>query len=657
MQRLIFLLTVLFVLALSQPGKAQDNSFPESWSRTAQKHTVPTGNMYNVPFFMLYYREIVDFNISNSDKAEGYSYYQTLYKSLQVQQALNKDSFSSIQIQLKPNEEARGLHVRKIGADGTVTSLEKSVRVSPSRTGNTTISINNLDIVKGDEVEYELLVKVRGAYAGNMIIQSDIPCAEAHFKLIAPKNMEFLVRSNQSNITPGEDLKDNNRIYSLTTHNVPSIPLNPLYNVKPFLLRVEYGLHNITENGKSTVITWSDFGKSTYVPYVAISKQEAKLVEKELDNIPFLKQRYPMPQLIYMIEQYLKTTYDLTEDQDMFGEPGNLATAIRNKRTDKQGMIKLFNSFFYFLNIPCQMMFTSSRSELPLSKDLVNPALAENNLIYFPTLGQALAPTEMDTRFPCYPSNWINLLAVRSRDTLVNDQNQVLTDLMNTPMPAYTLSNISTDATLTDFNNPTWEITQSFGGYAGINLKRAFTRAGSDVSMRNGTFNSILPLSSDERKVLKYSATNETFTYQPMDKPVVVNSTLLTASLITNEADGSKHIKLGELLSGSLLMNPIMPVGHYPVELAFPFYFETRLHLDIPQGYKIKNKDDFAANITNAADKLGLKMRMVQDGQKVHLFVIQYFKDVSFNGTDKDLFRKILERVLILKQQELTLIK
>ncbi|MBV8255446.1 MAG: DUF3857 domain-containing protein [Chitinophaga sp.] len=657
MQRLIFLLTVLFAIALSQPGKAQDNSFPDSWSRTAQKHTVPTGNMYHVPYFTLFHREIIDFNITNGDKAEGYTFYQTLYKSLQVQQALNKDSFSSIQIQLKPNEDARSLHVRKIGADGTVTPLEKSVRVNPSRTGITTISINNLDVEKGDEIEYELLVKNRGAYAGNMVIQSDVPCAEAQFKLIAPKNMEFLVRSNQPQIAPGEELKDNNRIYSLTTHNVGAIPINPLYNVKPFLLRVEYGLHNITENGKSTVVTWEDFGKASYVPYVAINKQEAKLVEKELSNIPFLQQRYPLPQLIYMIEHYLKTTYDLTEEQDMYSEPGNFATAIRNKRTDKQGMIKLFNSFFYYLNIPCQMMFTSSRSEIPLSKDLVNPSLAENILIYFPTLGQALAPTEMDTRFPCYPSNWVNLLAVRSRDTLVNDQNQVLTDLMNTPLPAYTLSNISTDATLTDFNNPTWELTQSFGGFAAINLKRAFTRAGSDVSMRNGTFNSILPLSSDERKVLKYSATNETFTYQPLDKPVVVNSTLLTSSLLTNEADGSKHLKLGELLSGSLLMNPIMPPGQYPVELAFPFYFETRLHLDIPQGYKIKNKEDFAADITNAADKLGFKMRMVQDGNKVHLFVIQYFKDVSFNGADKDLFRKILERVLILKQQELTFVK
>ncbi|WP_291913381.1 DUF3857 domain-containing protein [Chitinophaga sp. CB10] len=652
MQRLIFFLITLCWIALSQPGKAQDNKFPDVWPRNAVKHPVPGGPQYNVPFFTLIQRETFDFNVNNEDKAAGIAYYHKLYKSIQIQQTLNRDSFNSVQFSVPGSEETRSLNVRKISADGTATNLARNARAVNNNAGGTTISIEGLEANAGDEIEYELTTKASG-YAGAFIMQSEIPTAEALFRLTAPKTMKFNFSSNIPGAAPAVSEEGNSNVYTFTRENVAPIRSNPLYNVKPVLARLEFALAEITEGSKTTKINWQDFGKETFIPYAAINKQEARLVEKELGNLPFLKQRMPLPQLLYLLEQYMKNNYQLTPP-DPYQQPGDLVEAIRTKRTDKMGMIKLMNAFLYYLNIPTHVLFTSARDEIPLQKDLVNPQLASNVLLYFPTLGQAMAPGEPESRFPCYPANWINLLAVRCHDTLIGDKSEVLTDLINTPLPDYTFSNISMDASLTDLNNPTWEVTQSYGGYAAANVKRGFERAGNDESRKNAAFNSILPLEPAMRKVVSYSATNETFNNYPLDKPVVVKSKLSTPSLVENKGTG-KNIKVGNLLSGSLILNPVMPEDTLPVQLAFPFYFETRLHIDIPQGYKVMNKDDFSASIGDKNEHLGMKMRLVQDGNKAHIFVVQYFKLVDFKGADKDLFRKIVERVQILKQQELIL--
>ncbi|MBV7531139.1 hypothetical protein [Chitinophaga sp. sic0106] len=652
MQRLIFLLITLSWITLSQPGKAQDNKFPDVWPRNAVKHPVPAGAQYNVPYFTLIYRETFDFNVNNEDKAAGVAYYHKLYKSIQIQQTLNRDTFNSIQFSVGPNEDTRSFNIRKISADSTVVNLARNARAVNNNAGGTTISVEGLEANAGDEIEYELVTKATG-YAGVFTMQSEIPCAEALFRLTAPKTMKFTFSSTVPQATPTATEDGNSNVYTYTQENVMPIRNNALYNIKPALARLEFALAEITTGSKTTKINWQDFGKETFIPYAAITKQEARLVEKELSNLPFLQQRIPLPHLLYLLEQYMKTNYQLIPT-DPYLNPGDLSAAIRTKRTDKMGMIKLMNAFLYYLNIPTHVLFTSSRDEIPLQKDLVNPELASNVLLYFPTLGQAMAPGEPESRFPCYPANWINLLAVRCHDTLIGDKSEVITDLINTPLPDYTLSNISLDATLTGLNNPSWDVTQSYGGYAAINVKRGFERAGNDEGRRNAAFNSILPLEPAARKVTSYSATNELFTSQPLDKPVVVKSKLNTPTMVENKGAG-KNIKVGELLSGSLILNPVMPDDTLPVQLAFPFYFETRLHIDIPEGYKLMNKDDFAANIGDKNENLGMKMRLVQDGNKAHIFVVQYFKLVDYKGADKDLFKKILERVLILKQQELIL--
>ncbi|NIG53500.1 DUF3857 domain-containing protein [Chitinophaga sp. Cy-1792] len=658
MQRLIFFLTFSCLLTLSRPGKAQDGSFAEGWTKDARKHTVPTGQMYNVPYFLLLTREIVNFNIDSRDKADGYSYYQTLYKSLQIQQDLDPDKFDNLEIKLKSYEEPRSMHIRKISADGTATDLERSVRLNRNRDGSSEIKVTGLALRKGDELEYELISKVRGAYAGIMTIQSDIPCAAAEFRLMTPKTMEFLVKSNAADVSPTESLEGNSRLYAATVHNIPPIVVNDLYNVQSFLTRIEFGLFSITENGKTSKLTWDDFGKQTYVPYVALSKNEAKQVEKELGSLPFLKNRMPVQQTIYMVEQYVKSNYEVYQYPGEFDQPGDLAVAIRAKRTDKVGIIRLLNAFYYYLNIPTQLLFTSARDNVPLSRDYINPDLAENTLIYFPNQGQAMAPTDFSSRYPCYPTPWINQLAVRCRDTLVGQESQVLTDMMNTPIPPYTFSNISLDATLTDFNNPTWDITQSLGGYAGLNVKNVFTRTAKnhDDNERNKVLNAIIPISPEERKVVKFEASNEVFTAQPMDQPAVLKSTINTPKLIVSQ-NNTKELRLGEMLAGAIVLSPNLPPAGFPVQLAFPFYYESRIHLDLPAGYKIKNKADFNVNINSKDEKLGLKMRIVQEDSKVHIYLIEWFKDVDFYNQDKETFQQVIQRVNILRQQVLTLEK
>ena len=655
MKKWVLLLAVAVIAILPLTLQAQVNSyFPEIWKEKPVLHTVAATDD---PYTTLDYRIVRDFNVSAREKADGYTHYKTIYKNIKVNTQAGADSLTQLIMSAEYNEDLRGLRLRLLHSNGEVTELNDQVRMVMLSDHRKAIIANNLEVEPGCELEYELNLKVLYNYSGSEYLQSGIPANKVSFTLVAPKNLDFRVKTSPGLPAPTDSTAGNNQYYRLSLRNVPALKNNDLFFYMPQLKRIDFALNRAIEGKDTTNVTWQQFGENNYVPIVAVSKQEYKQLEKELAKWPFLKLRLPTTQLIYLVEQYIKTNFELTAPSET-NETIDLISILRSRRAEEAGFTRLMNAVYYMLNIPTQVLFTSSRDSILLDSQLVYPQLPAHVLLYFPTVQQALAPTEMDTRFPCYPPLWTGIPALRCRDTLVNQESKVLTDFISTPIAPYTLSSITMDATLKSVKDAAWEVKQSFGGYPASNIKNAFTNTGSTQEGKLSVYNAILPFIAGVRKPTAIKVENETFNNHMLDKPLTLTSTLLTPSLI--EDKGTQiNIHLGQLLGGTLSVNIPLPAADLPVQITFPYYQEKRVTINIPAGYTVANKGVFSADISGKGPQpaLGYKMRCEQDGSQLHIFIVEWYRQTDFSGEDKEVFRQLLSRVGALQQQDLELVK
>ncbi|MCW3463604.1 hypothetical protein [Chitinophaga nivalis] len=651
MKQFRFLLATFAVAILPVTLSAQVNKYyPDIWKEQPQaRTTVTTADPYTVADHKIVY----DFNVTNRDKAEGYANYKTIYKSIHINTKMGADSLLQIVLPLEAIESLRGLRVRAVFPDGHVTNLQDQARKFPMTDGRSAIVVNNLALQTGCDLEYELILKMSSDYTGAEYLQSGIAVQQVDFMLVSPKEMQFKV-VGRNGVLPGTDSTAGNiRFQLFSLKQVPALPVNDLFFYLPQLQRVDFGLQQVVYGKDTTKRTWQLFGEAAYVPYVAVSNTEYKQLEREMARWPFMKYRLPMSQLIYQVEHFIKSNYALTYYGDAY-ESSNLTDIIRNKEASRTGYVRLMTAAYYLLNIPMHVLYTSSRDSIPLDPQLVNGAMARNVLLYFPTEQQALAPLETNTRYPCYPPLWSNTLALRCRDSLVGKESKVLTDFITTPSPSYTLSNVSLDATLPSLDTPVWQITQSFGGYPGENVKAAFSKVSNETE-RNSVYNAILPFAAGTRRPISVNASNEKFTIQTLEKPVVVTSTLSTPSLV-ERTPVQINIKLGSLLGGTQHYDMDLPPGNLPVQTAFPFYQEKRVHINIPAGYKVANRDDFNAEL-GTANVLGYKMRCEVVNNQVHIFIIEWYRQTDFSNNAKQSFAQMIGRIKVLQRQELILAK
>ncbi|CAL1516899.1 DUF3857 domain-containing protein [Chitinophaga sp. MM2321] len=656
MKHLIFFLAIIAVIAVFPlHTKAQiNNYFPETWKDDPH---VSNQEQTLKPYTILEYRIARDFNITSRDKADAYTNYKTIYKKVRINTTAGADSLTQLVLSMDTYEALRSFRVRVIFPDGKVANLNEQTRTVKLSDGRQAIVVNDLSLQSGCELEYEMNLKIQFDIAGTEYLQSGLEAQQVQFTLVAPKSLQFLFKSVNGVPAVTDSTAGNNVFHNIAMQQVPGLVANDLFFYMPQLQRVDFALSAAISGRDTSRVTWQDFGEEAYVPYVAVSKAEYKQLEKELSKWPFLAHRMPVPQLIYQVEQYIKTNYTLRQADDVYEAP-NLTAIIRSKSADKAGMVRLMTAAYYMLNIPVQMLFTSARDTLPLDKNIINKPLAKNILLYFPNQQQALAPTETDTRFPCYPPLWANCLALRCRDTLAGTESKVLTDFINTPVPAYTLSNITTEATLRSLTDPAWEVNQSFGGYAAESLKTAFTKA-NNTELRNSVLNAVLPFAPGTRRPAAVEAHNETFNNVPLSSPVVITSTLHTPGIAIQQGT-QLNIKIGQLLGGNIDYNLAMPGGTHPIQISFPYYQEKRVHIDIPAGYKVANKADFAASIehnTGSQPALGFKMRCEQENNRLNIYTIEWYSQTDYTGEDKKTFEEMIRRLKTLQQQELILTK
>jgi hypothetical protein len=583
----------------------------------------------SAPVTLLKHIAIRDFNRTT---AEG-SHYRTVYKRMRINTTKAADSLVQLLMPLEPYEHIKSIDARVIYPDGHIVKVP-ALKIYISGKAET-LRISPLQLVSGCELEYDMIIEEMTTWAGFEYMQSTTPCEEATFMLVLPPNMLF--RTRGSNGFP--DVKDSiafNGIhyFHATAYHVPAFFPGDLYYYNTWLQRTEFSLRETT---------WEQPAKDQFLQYVYIEKPEYKKLEKEVRKWEFLKNNPPLPALIYLVEQQIKSQYKLIDNPDD-AVLSDINVILSTKTCNETGIVKLMASVYYLLGIHTQILFTSGRESIPLDSSIVNIELANNILIYFPELHQALAPASAYTRFPFYPASWTGILALRCRDTLIDKKAEALVDFIRTPSIDYTKNNISLEATI-DINTlgvNDVKLKQTVGGHPGMAIKTII--GNTPIASLKEQYNSMLPTGAIRVSGLAHKMQNGYWDQPVADAPFILESAFKTDS-----------INIGMLINGLVQQYVSMPPANIPVEMAYPFYQESRINITIPEGYKLTNTADYIVDIPGTS--LGYKITCKQEDNKITIYALKWFKKSSYNNEEKKVFEQILEADNDMKNKRLYISK
>jgi len=654
-----YLILLLLVLLPHLTFAQIDRYFPDTWKETPVPYQLQDATLLAEPYVVLTLKIARDFNINLADAQRGYTHLRIVYKNTRVNTQAGADSLTQIVLASEPNEAASAFRGRVIYADGQVTTL--TTQPGQLKDGRSAVIINLPVLKPGCEVAYELTSFIYGDTDGVEYFQSGVPTLETGFRLVTATNKLFLTKTS-SGIPPLTDsVKGDIRTYATNTAALPALVPSRLYHYLPHLQSVQFAFHaDIQRKGADTVkTTWQQFGTDEFVNMMNMGKHEFKLLEKEMRKWTFLQKKMPLAAIIYQVEQHLKSNFTVVPGAPDAEETISLEYVLRTKNTNINGMTRLMAAVYYLLNIRTQLLITSSREDLPLDSNFINTGLAKNKLLYFPDLGQALAPSDEGTRFPYYHPLWSDTWALRCSDIMEGENHAVKTDFVRTPFPDYTHQSIATQAFLQPDlaqNTVKVQLTQSFGGFPAINIRDAFSSTPEE--QRQAVLEAIFPFQYIPHEAFNSTVKDEMWTEQTLNKPVTFNTTARVSLL--DKQDNNIKIKLGALLTNQSRTGLTLPPDTIPVEMVFSYYQEKKIHITIPDGYRITNKQDFVADIhyprQGEAD-MGFKMSYQESGKQLTIYVLEWYRKNTYSYVSKPYFQQLFNKVASLTRQEVILEK
>jgi hypothetical protein len=311
---------------------------------------------------------------------------------------------------------------------------------------------------------------------------------------------------------------------------------------------------------------------------------------------------------------------------------------------------------FYMMHIRCQLMITAGRDQVPLNSSIARYSDAKNVLLYFPDLKQAMAPGEKAYQTPYYPPMWSNIESVVCSDTLAGDISKVNVSFMKTPVPDYASSGMrnETEIWLTDTpGTARLRTVQQFSGFADAQVKTAVANVEIDPKT---SFNAFILLKPEQHNIISVEPRNMKWSPVSMNDPFTLTSTY-TMPAFALEIDGQLTIRTGALLAYQYQPTQKLPPAGEPVNLIYPCYFEKKVMVHLPKGYKVKNMAGFNTDLSNIDPNMGLKCTIRQDGDVVTIFLMDWYKKSLLEGKSRDAFDKIANTVTGYRLKDLVLEK
>lgn len=570
-----------------------------------------------------------------------YNYY---YRLIKVQDDKGIEMFNKIYIPIYANYEVIEIKARVITASGKVIDIPNEKIKEEEEKGKRYKLFAMEGLEKNAEIEYSYTVKKNATFFGSEIFQSEnTPYADARLTVISPSHLQFMAKGYNGFNVSADSVVGNDRILPCYSQNIPEL-YDEKYAYKDwFLQRVDFKLSfNLSSSSKVELYTWKEFVRKAFPNLTNTSDKEKKALEKFMKNLEMPATAKEEKQ-IQVLEDYMKTKINV--DDKLVNEGGSdIETIVKTGNATNFGADRLFIAMLEAKNIKYQIVFPSVRDQLPLDEEMANWNRIDETLIYFPSTGKYVQPSNVTLRYPYVEPNWAGTTGLYLKTTSIGDLKTAVSKFDTIPMEPFDqhAHNMEVTAMLDESGDSIIvESKQILTGYASIYYRPLWYYLPKDK--QDDAVKEIIKSVAESENIQNIKVENTKLTDISDNKPLAITGTIHTAELL--ERAGNKLLfKVGELIGPQVQMYQEKP-RLLPVQLPYAHVLNRILKFKIPANYIIKNADDIKIDMQyKDADgvKYGFFSTYKIEGDMLTIDVRETYRDINYPLSEFQTYQKVI---------------
>jgi len=551
------------------------------------------------------------------------------------------NGFNKLSVSLSDVIEVVDTKARVIKPDGRTVDFNKEnirdVTDAESRDNYRIFAIDGIE--KGDDLEYVIIRRMRGANFGRAFFQFEFPVQQAAFELISPRNLKYAAKGYNGFPQPVADTTaDGRNRLSCTAKSISGLRGEEYFYQNPGRARVEFKLEYNLARGKGSLLRWSDAAQRIYE--LIYGNVDPKALQKWLKTIDAGKGT--SLEQASAIEDYIKTNIHIDEGDSP--EFADLEFVRTRKVTDEQGVVRVYANIFKALGIKHELVLTSERDNLKFDPDFHSWNYLQKYLIYLADDKVYIDPANDLYRVGCVPGELTANYGLFISGVKIGDFESGVGKIKYIEPAPYR----------DNYDNMYIEISPDLG----TNLTAIIATRG--LRGLSGGYISQIYRSIDEEKkqellksVMESKATNPDYKRLTcLDKTdidfisnagFIIFSDFTTASLL--ETAGEKILfNFGEIIGPQVELydqeNKVRSA-----ESSFNRWYYRRLVLRVPEGYRIINPEASEMNVTGTAGgekAFGFVSTWSYTGDIYTVDIDEYYRSIFIEPSEFSGFRNVV---------------
>jgi hypothetical protein len=586
-------------------------------------------------------KRILEYYFDNED----ISMYVTRHYIVRVNSDKSIENNNTVYIPIGDGYTLVDVKARTITKDGKVTLHdEKNMKDVDNYEGMGHYKIFAIDGVEiGSEVEYIYTMKEPFKLYGTEYIRVKALHKSVQIDIYSPYYLIFATKSYNGfppMITDSAST-EKHHVY-MEAKDITGFDKEAFSGDNGALMRVEYAFaYNTNNDAHARLYTYSDFCQKLFeVLDKGSTKQDKKTAQKVADTLK-MKNMTDEEKIRY-IESNVKNSIVVKEDVDG-DQYRSLPDIFKNHVCDDLGVIKLYHLVFDAANIKHEIVITSDRFDKPFDGDFDSWTYLQKYLIYFPSTGNYLSPTELGSRYGFVPADWICQKGLFIHAVSVADYNTGVGKVKELPCNDWKKSMSDIDADIKfdlDLGVINMHFKQSFTGYEAYNLQPYYSYF-ADQDRKDFTDKFFKNYFEDAKPTnVKVKGYSESDLFR---NPFILEADFSTNSVL--EKTGNKYLfKIGMLIGPqSELYHD--SVRHTPIEEHTNHGYHRILTFEIPDGYKVTNLDAVNMDIhdgTGDDRTMEFHSSYTTDGNKVIVTIDEDYRQLRYPIEMYEQYRKVI---------------
>jgi hypothetical protein len=625
-------IVIIFLLAITSSFAQHYKTY--DWSKKPQHHTLSSEELKESSIGILK-KHIVEYVSGTSNP----NCFETEHTIVRVNDDKGIARHNTVYIPMQGVKNVIEIKARTINSKGKVMLLDqnniKEIKNVEEYGDFKIFAIEGVE--KNSEIEVLYTVEKEFDMFGSQALQTNYKIKEVEFLFITG-NLNSEIKVYRTNQTFKDVSKDGQNAKVLILKDIPAMVEEEYATPNANKIEVAYQCYPIGQTYTQDMF-WGNVSNnvgSKFFPESASDETNDDLAlitegKTELSNFEKASR----------IDNFIKTNFTIVKNNNE--ELTNLSYILKNRSASDYGILKAYGHYLTALEVPYEIVITANRFQFKFDPDFFIPNMLRDFIIYLPTERKYIAPDRIENRVAEAPFNITGNFGM-----FINSDYNYYFKKIKEEDPSYSRIYRQMDINfLNDFEKVSVKEYQEYYGHWS-ETNRAVLSLTSEQGMKE--FKDYLTGSGIvDKDIVEYTLENTDINQLEYNKPFIVNSKILSESLI--EDAGDRYIfEVGKVIgTQSELYQETERIN--PIEMQYPNQYDYSISVTIPEGFEVEGLNSlvidksyqsatgekickFESNYTLNDDKLVITIQEFYKSNEYDLHRYEEFREVINAASD-----------------------